>query len=846
MDLQFLGGADHVGKLSMLLETGKNRLLMEYGIDVQTMEPPIRPELPLDAVLLSHAHIDHSGMVPELYRRGYNGSVLSNKTTFDLCSILLRDSIKVQEKRGHPPCFKTPDIEKMEKNKRVMGFGESLEFSDARVEFNSAGHVPGASTILIDSKRRLLFTGDIKFMETQLVQGAKSDYKDIDVLITESTYSYKNHPDREKLAKKLRDMCKSTYQNNGITVIPAFAVGRTQELLLILHDLGIPIYLDGMGRDTTDVILSNPDSVRDHKKLQKAFIRANKINRGSDRKLAIKEPSIIITTSGMLNGGPVGYYIKKLHDREECNLILTGFMVEGTVGRKLLDTGRYVNEGLDVEPKMKTEFMDFSVLPDTQVIIKDDNIIKTCAIKNVNKNGKIHSLSFQPKSLKCSWVPIKNVIKHNYRGDIYSINMKSGRKVDVTKGHSLFVLKDGKVISLPSDKIKTGDYVLIPKKLPISNVKYIDISKFLKRKSNRTPEKLRITPELCRLFGYYVAEGHAIDRIVLTMGNHEEELIKDVIRCIEKIFPKYPISIYSPNESSKQIKFGSSILTRFFKDSCGGDAYSKRVPEFVFSTSKENIANFISAYLAGDGWWDNHIRVKSVSERLIQDIKYLLLGIDIMAKYDGIQVSKERLNSQGNLIKETKAHVLRIQGKNDYMKLLPFLSTKFKKNIEGYLGNIKSTMIYPPHAIPIKESGLQNLKFRDSILQWYIRNSLKSKRNHIDPEKININDVPENVKKIIKGDVAFDLVTKIEKRKYVGNVYDFSVPGAENFVGGFGGIFLHNSAHTDRDHLIKFFKKTDPEKILLVHGDRTKEFAKELKEMGFNAHAPKNGEKTKI
>ena len=224
--------------------------------------------------------------------------------------------------------------------------------------------IPGSSSILVETEgKRILFTGDIKFISTELMNGACTDF-DVDVIISESTYSYKNHPDRESLRDRIREIAQYTLYNNGILLLPCFAVGRTQEMLLILHDLGFPTYLDGMGIEATSRILNHPDSIKNPDKLRKAFSRAGKIRRQQDRLRAIKNPCIIITTAGMLNGGPIGYYMKKLHNREDCSLVLTGFQVPGTVGRTLLDTGKYIAEGLDIKPKMRVEFLDFSAHTD--------------------------------------------------------------------------------------------------------------------------------------------------------------------------------------------------------------------------------------------------------------------------------------------------------------------------------------------------------------------------------------------------------------------------------------------------------------------------------------------------
>ncbi|MBI4020194.1 MAG: MBL fold metallo-hydrolase [Candidatus Aenigmarchaeota archaeon] len=361
MDVTVLGAGREVGRSAILVNTGAEKFLLDYGIEVQNMNTPLAPPLDLAATFPSHAHLDHCGLVPMLRRNGHAGDVFATPATLDIMDLMLRDSIKVQEKRGVEPYFASKDIDRSLSQAVRCRFGKSIQFKNTAVSVHNAGHVPGSASILLDTgRKRMVYTGDIKFSETELMEPAYSNFKDIDAVITESTYWYRNHPDRKALEKWLVDVVKSTHDNNGFSVLPCFAVGRTQEMLLIVSRLGIPVYLDGMGRDVTRIILQHPDSVRNTKRLKQAFSAARKITSPNHRKKALQEPGIIITTAGMLNGGPVHYYIKKLHDRENSSLILTGYQVENTVGRMLMETGKYVTEELSVKPRMGVTFMDFS------------------------------------------------------------------------------------------------------------------------------------------------------------------------------------------------------------------------------------------------------------------------------------------------------------------------------------------------------------------------------------------------------------------------------------------------------------------------------------------------------
>ncbi len=355
-----LGGFREVGRSAVLVE-GSERLLLDYGLSVQDMSVPARPDLKLNGVVLTHAHLDHCGVLPELYKRGYSGSVHATPTTLELIGLMLRDELKVHDKRGLVPLFSTHDIEKMERLARPFGMGKGFSLGSSKTTFQDAGHVPGSASVLVEMDgKRVLYTGDIKFTESELMNPAHTDFRDIDALICESTYTKKDHPDRNELRKELINHTLDVVNNDGIVLLPCFSIGRTQEMLQILSDLDIPLYLDGMGKKATEIILRHPESVKSPKKLKKAFGKAQKIRSHGERFKLLGKPGAVITTAGMMNGGPISHYIKRLHKRENCSLYISGFQVDGTVGRVLQDTGRYVNEGLDVKPKMNIMFRDWS------------------------------------------------------------------------------------------------------------------------------------------------------------------------------------------------------------------------------------------------------------------------------------------------------------------------------------------------------------------------------------------------------------------------------------------------------------------------------------------------------
>ncbi len=379
MDISILGSGREVGRSGILVKTEKEQCLLDYGTEVQTMEPPLKPDITkLNNVFLSHPHLDHCGNLPYLYKMGYKKGVWANPLAFELSALLLRDSLKVQQKKGLTPFFQTGDIENFERHRRFLGYRQPIKIGEMSAELFDAGHLPGSTSVLLDGKKRVLYTGDINFVKTELTPEADTNYKDIDVLITECTYSYKDHPDRQILANGLREHVREVIESGGKVLLPCFAVGRTQEMLLNLHKLNYPIYVDGMGRTATEIILKHGDMILNHSELKKAFGKARKITRANQRKNVIKEPCIIIATAGMLQAGSAMWYAKKLSNDQRNSMIFTGYQVEGTPGRTIMDTGRLVfpEDNFDVKPKMDVRYLDFSDHADRQHLLKFINNLK--------------------------------------------------------------------------------------------------------------------------------------------------------------------------------------------------------------------------------------------------------------------------------------------------------------------------------------------------------------------------------------------------------------------------------------------------------------------------------------
>jgi len=365
--LSFLGGFREVGRSAVLVDTGSEKILLDYGIkiNVKPTQYPRKVNSKLNAILLSHAHLDHSGSIPILYHQGQRCTFYGLEIDKPLTRMLLFDSWKISMYEGEEERYTKSDIRTTMRHFKPVKYNKPFKIGKTKVTFLDAGHIPGSAMILLEAnKKSILYTGDFNLSDTRLISGANIDIPNVDVLITESTYSDREHPDRFNEERNMVEAIEETIANEGIALISCFAIARTQEMLLILdeYELKEKIYVDGMSKKATRIIDSYPELQKDHDQVKRALDRLNVkfITNPSIRRKALKNPCIIITTSGMLTGGPVAHYIEKLYDRTDCTLMLTGFQVPGTEGALLLKTGRYIHEDLDLKMKMSVRKFSFS------------------------------------------------------------------------------------------------------------------------------------------------------------------------------------------------------------------------------------------------------------------------------------------------------------------------------------------------------------------------------------------------------------------------------------------------------------------------------------------------------
>ncbi len=363
MKIKFLGGCNEVGRSAVLVD---DKTIIDYG-----MRPSNPPEIPLrsesispNSVIVSHAHLDHSGMVPSLMNRAKPPEVYMTPVTRDLTRLLGRDTIKVGRDQGFV-FFGEEDIMKLDEYTHTVAYGErhTLNGSDYELELHNAGHIPGSSSVHLRKESEdisLLYTGDIKTGPTRLMESASpADFPASDILFIESTYYGRDHRNRKELEREFIDSIKETLNSGGNAIVPCFAVGRTQEVVMILHSYGLTPYVDGMGLSVFSIFKNHPSSLKDADALNNAFGDAQFVN-SKRRKKAISEPSVIVTTAGMLNGGPVLYYLKKIHEDPKSKVLLTGYQIEGTNGRMLVEEGCVEADGAVVKVNAGVEYYDFS------------------------------------------------------------------------------------------------------------------------------------------------------------------------------------------------------------------------------------------------------------------------------------------------------------------------------------------------------------------------------------------------------------------------------------------------------------------------------------------------------
>jgi len=364
--MTFLGAGRQVGRSSIFLQTPESRVLLDCGVDVANERGAYPyldcPELrinELDAVIISHSHLDHTGFVPYLFKYGYRGPVYCTEPTRDIMALLLLDYIKIMRTEGKEPIFSSDDVKEMVKHTITLDYEEVTDVTpDVRITLHNAGHIIGSAMVHMhigNGLHNILYTADMKYGKTQLLEPAVTKFQRLETLIIEGTYGGKDNvlPPKRECEDFLADIIKKTISRRGKVLIPVLGSGRAQEVMLIVENMvrkgqldgTIPVYIDGMVWDITAIhsaypeYLNNQVRKRIFHKNQNPFLADffKRVGSTKERKQIIEEgePCIVMATSGMLVGGPSVEYLKAFAGNERNTLVFVAYQGEGSLGRRI-------------------------------------------------------------------------------------------------------------------------------------------------------------------------------------------------------------------------------------------------------------------------------------------------------------------------------------------------------------------------------------------------------------------------------------------------------------------------------------------------------------------------------
>ncbi len=369
--IKTLGAFQEVGRSCILVETSESKIILDAGIHPgakNTWDGYPRFDWAdiglneIDAVVLSHAHLDHMGFLPALYKLGYDGPVYCTEPTLPLMTLLQTDFVKIAQMEGGRILYDPKDIRDVIQHTITIPYGTVTDVSpDIKLVFNNAGHILGSATVHLhigEGVHNIVYTGDYKYGRTQLFDSATWNYPRVETLITESTYGAKEDimPPREEVELNFVNSINSVLKEGGKVLIPIPAVGRAQEIILVIDQhmrnkvlTEAPVFLEGMISEATAIHVSYAEYLsRDlrFKMLDQGinpFVSEyfTSIEHPSNREEALREgPAIIMATSGMLEGGPVLQYFEEIAPKDRNEILFVSYQVQGTLGRRVLDGAR--------------------------------------------------------------------------------------------------------------------------------------------------------------------------------------------------------------------------------------------------------------------------------------------------------------------------------------------------------------------------------------------------------------------------------------------------------------------------------------------------------------------------
>jgi KH/beta-lactamase-domain protein len=362
-----LGGVKQVGRSCFIVVTPESKVMLDCGINPGEMSGlDAYPRLDwfnfdlddLDAVVISHAHIDHQGFLPALFKYGYKGPVYCTEPTLPLMTLLQMDSVKIANSNGTYLPYEARDVNEVIKHCITLPYGKPTDISpDITITLNNAGHIMGSATVHlnISGAHNILYSGDYKYAKTQLLDSAVSVYPRVETLITESTYGNSTDvmPDQQFVYRSFSESINKTLTEGGKVLIPVPAVGRAQEIMLVMAKemkegrlVESPIYIEGMISEASAIHMSyahylgsevRKSVLQGINPFQSEYFTVISGYGKRDDVLNDENPAIVMATSGMLEGGPSVEYFKELAPNPKNKIMFVSYQINGTLGRRVVD-----------------------------------------------------------------------------------------------------------------------------------------------------------------------------------------------------------------------------------------------------------------------------------------------------------------------------------------------------------------------------------------------------------------------------------------------------------------------------------------------------------------------------
>jgi KH/beta-lactamase-domain protein len=439
--ISFLGAAQQVGRSAFLLQTPESNILIDCGINPAATDSSTYPRInvpefdiaELDAVVISHAHLDHCGFLPYIFKYGYNGPIYCTAPTRDIMAVSQLDYSNIAAGQGNK-IYSSKEVKQVVKNTIAMEYGVVTDITpDIRLTLHNAGHILGSAMChfnIGDGFHNLLYSGDYKVVNTKLFNGAHHIYPRVETFITESTYGNPDRisPDRIISETEFKAHALAVVKRKGKLLVPVLGVGRAQEIMVLIAELfkekkikDVPVYIDGMVWDITAIHTAYPEFLGTELKelissgknpfLSDIFKR---VGSGKERQLVIDGgPAIIIATSGMLVGGPSVQYLKKLHDDPKNSIAFVVYQFYNSPGDRMQKGEQQVvldGEQLDVKMEVSSfslsghadfkELMDYmqklKPRPRKVLVVHGEKSATISLARHIHKRFRIETISPKP------------------------------------------------------------------------------------------------------------------------------------------------------------------------------------------------------------------------------------------------------------------------------------------------------------------------------------------------------------------------------------------------------------------------------------------------------------------